>query len=188
MKKKIIHRILFLIMITCLFSACSTNDDPNLDEVGKVSIELSIRPAVEGTLELNKLAGMTAVFTEVRNQDTTHCVIEKNGSGKVLLYKGTYNLSIEEKITNDQGNEVVISMRMENISINQTGQKIDAKVNSLPAEALGKNFIFSEIFFNGETNSGRMMHPVFCCIQSYCRYIICRRTFRCSYTSFILAK
>lgn len=148
-----------------LFSSCSDSDDP---EPGpgtgpggeqKVLVKFSAMPVVEGTLDVTTLEGMTAVFTEVRNQDTTHCVLNSAGIGTVSLYKGTYNVAIEEKIKNEQGNEVVISVRIENISVNQNGQEITGKLNTLPAEAVGKNFIFSEIFFNGETNSGRMMHP-----------------------------
>lgn len=142
-----------------LFSSCSDDDDPGTEEAQKIQVKFTAKPAVEGTLEVEKLQGMTAVFTEVRSQDTTHCVLNNTGTGTVSLYKGTYNIAIEEQTKNAQGADVVVAVRLENISVNQTGQEIAGRVNSLPVEATGKNFIFSEIFFNGETNSGRMMHP-----------------------------
>lgn len=130
------------------------------DEAEK-NIEVTFKaiPKVAGTLDVSALAGTPVQFTEVRNQNTKSFPLDANGTVTVSLPMGVYNVAIEKNITNAQGEQVVISLRMENVNVNAAGQQIEGYVNSLPASALGKDFIFSEVFFNGETNSGRMMHP-----------------------------
>ena len=141
------------------FCSCSDDDKKDVTEQ-KVLVKFSAKPVIEDTFDADIIEGLTAVFTNMRNQDTAHCVLDATGMGLVNLYMGTYNISIEEKIQNTAGaDSIYISVKMENISVNQTGQEIEGNLNALPANANGQNFIFSEIFFNGETNSGRMMHP-----------------------------
>lgn len=145
------------------FNACSDDngDEPQPPVVEqKVLVKFSAKPVIEGTFDADMINGLTAVFTNTRNQDTTQCVLDGAGAGQANMYKGNYNISIEEKVKDAAGNDsIYISVKMENISVNEAGQEIEGKLNALPANANGRNFIFSEIFFNGETNSGRMMHP-----------------------------
>lgn len=137
-----------------LLSSCSE------DEAEKyIDVTFNAIPKVAGALDISALEGTPVQFTEVRNQNTKSFPLDANGAVTASLPMGVYNVSIEKNITNAQGEQVVISLRMENVNVNTVGQKIDGYVNSLPANALGKDFIFSEVFFNGETNSGRMMHP-----------------------------
>ena len=137
-----------------LLSSCSE------DEAEKyIDVTFNAIPKVAGTLDISALEGTPVQFTEVRNQNTKSFPLDANGAVTASLPMGVYNVSIEKNITNAQGEQVVISLRMENVNVNTVGQKIEGYVNSLPANALGKDFIFSEVFFNGETNSGRMMHP-----------------------------
>ena len=137
-----------------LLSSCS--DDEN-DK--NIQVKFNAIPKVAGTLDVSALEGTPVLFTEVRNQNTKSFPLDANGSVVASLPMGVYNVAIEKSITNAQGEDIVISLRMENVNVNAEGQMIDGYVNSLPASALGKDFIFSEVFFNGETNSGRMMHP-----------------------------
>lgn len=137
-----------------LMVSCSEDDTDN-----NIDVTFNAIPKVAGTLDASALSGAMVQFTEVRNQDTKSFPLDDNGSVTASLPMGVYNVSIEKNITNAQGEQVVISLRMENVNINTAGQKIEGYVNSLPASALGKDFIFSEVFFNGERNSGRMMHP-----------------------------
>ena len=137
-----------------LMVSCSEDDTDN-----NIDVTFNAIPKVAGTLDASALSGTMVQFTEVRNQDTKSFPLDANGSVTASLPMGVYNVSIEKNITNAQGEQVVISLRMENVNINTAGQKIEGYVNSLPASALGKDFIFSEVFFNGERNSGRMMHP-----------------------------
>ena len=137
-----------------LLSSCSE------DEAEKyIDVTFNAIPKVAGALDISALEGTPVQFTEVRNQNTKSFPLDVNGAVTASLPMGVYNVSIEKNITNAQGEQVVISLRMENVNVNTVGQKIEGYVNSLPANALGKDFIFSEVFFNGETNSGRMMHP-----------------------------
>lgn len=137
-----------------LLASCSD------DEVEKnIEVTFNAIPKVAGALDVSALAGTPVLFTEVRNQDTKSFALDANGTVTASLPLGVYNIAIEKNITNAQGEQVVISLRMENVNVNTAGQKIEGYVNSLPTSALGKDFIFSEVFFNGETNSGRMMHP-----------------------------
>lgn len=137
-----------------LLSSCSDDEAEK-----KIEVTFNAIPKVTGALDISALAGIPVQFTEVRNQDTKSFPLDANGSVVASLPMGVYNVAIEKNITNAQGEQVVISLRMENVNVNTAGQIIDGYVNSLPASALGKDFIFSEVFFNGETNSGRMMHP-----------------------------
>ena len=159
MNKLFVYAATVAVALTGFFTSCSDDDDTIKGQEQKALVQFTAKPLVEGALDIEDLEGMLVVFTEVRNQDTTHCVLNNQGVGIVNLTKGTYNIAIEEKLQNEQGAEIVVSVRMENVSINQNNQEIVGKVNSLPANAIGKDFIFSEIFFNGERNSGRMMHP-----------------------------
>jgi len=137
-----------------LLSSCSDDEAEK-----KIEVTFNAIPKVTGALDISALAGTPVQFTEVRNQETKSFPLDANGSVVASLPMGVYNVAIEKNITNAQGEQVVISLRMENVNVNTAGQTIDGYVNSLPASALGKDFIFSEVFFNGETNSGRMMHP-----------------------------
>lgn len=145
-----------LAALICPVLLASCSDD---EAEKKIDVTFNAIPKVAGALDVSALAGTPVQFTEVRNQDTKSFSLDANGSVIASLPMGVYNVSIEKNITNAQGEQVVISLRMENVNVNTDGQVIDGYVNSLPASALGKDFIFSEVFFNGETNSGRMMHP-----------------------------
>ena len=137
-----------------LFSSCSDDETEN-----NIDVTFNAIPKVAGALEVSTLEGTPVQFTEVRNQETKSFPLDANGRVVASLPMGVYNVAIEKNITNAQGEQVVISLRMENVNVNTNGQAIEGYVNSLPASALGKDFIFSEVFFNGEQNSGRMMHP-----------------------------
>ena len=145
-----------LAALVCPVLLVSCSDD---EAEKKIEVTFNAIPKVAGTLDAAFLTGTPVQFTEVRNQDTKSFPLDANGSVTATLPMGVYNIAIEKNITNAQGEQVVISLRLENVNINQAGQVIEGYVNSLPASALGKDFIFSEVFFNGETNSGRMMHP-----------------------------
>ena len=152
---KFLFNVLTALLLSAgvFFTSCSDDDD------NFVIVKFSATPMVEGALSIAQLDGMNVTFTDIRNQDKTVGVLNASGQCEVSLAISTYDIAIEETIKNSEGDDVVVATRMENISISEMDQHIEAKVNSLPAKALGKNFIFSEIFFNGERNSGRMMHP-----------------------------
>ena len=152
--KQFIKFALAALVCPVLLTSCSDDESEK-----RIDITFNAISKVAGALDVSALAGTPVVFTEVRNQETKSFNLDANGSVVASLPMGVYNVAIEKAITNAQGEQVVISLRMENVNVNTAGQTIEGFVNSLPASALGKDFIFSEVFFNGETNSGRMMHP-----------------------------
>lgn len=152
--KQFLRIALAALVCPVLLASCSD------DEAEKnINVTFNAIPKVAGALDVATLAGTPVQFTEVRNQDTRSFVLDANGSVTASLPMGVYNVAIEKSLKNAQNEDVVISLRMENVNVNTDGQLIEGCVNSLPASALGRDFIFSEVFFNGETNSGRMMHP-----------------------------
>jgi hypothetical protein len=117
-----------------LMVSCAEDDTDN-----NIDVTFNAIPKVAGTLDASALSGAMVQFTEVRNQETKSFPLDDNGSVTASLPMGVYNVSIEKNITNAQGEQVVISLRMENVNINTAGQKIEGYVNSLPASALGKD-------------------------------------------------
>jgi len=154
--KKNFFRLMLAALVCPLFLASCSDDD---DAQSYINVLFNAAPAVEGTLDISALEGATVTFTEVRNQDAKSFVLNAEGVANAKLTPGTYNISIDKTVKNEQDEDVIVSLRMENVALTQNGQSVEGKVSSLPASALGKDFIFSEVFFNGETNSGRMMHP-----------------------------
>lgn len=142
-----------------LLLSCDNNDDPVVQEEEKVLVQFTAKPVIENSFDKELIDGLHAVFTNVRNQDTTHCVLNQEGTGTASLYKGTYDVSIEEKGISSKGDSIYLSVKMENVSINATGQTLEGNLHTIPVNSTSNSFIFSEVFFNGERNSGRMMHP-----------------------------
>ena len=138
-----------------VFTSC---DDDN-DYDGRIKVVFEATPAVDGSFNVAQLAGKKVQFKEIRNTNVTEGTLDKNGVTEVRLTKGTYDVSIEDSLKINSDSTVAVAMRIENLSVNTYGQKVTGKVLSMPKAALGQNFIFSEVFFNGERNSGRMMHP-----------------------------
>lgn len=151
---RLVKFALAVLICPMLLVSCSEDEAEK-----KIDVTFNAIPKVAGALDVATLAGTPVKFTEVRSQNTSQFPLDANGKAVASLPMGVYNIAIEKDVTNAQGEHVVISLRMENVNVNTSGQAIDGYVNSLPASALGKDFIFSEVFFNGETNSGRMMHP-----------------------------
>ena len=149
-------KIAWVVLLCPLFLVSCSSDD---EGEKKIDLTFNAVPRVSGALDIASLAGTPVKFTEVRSQNTSQFPLDATGKALVSLPMGVYDIAIDKEITNAQGEKVMISLRMQNVNVNAAGQKIEGYVNSLPASALGKDFIFSEVFFNGETNSGRMMHP-----------------------------
>ncbi len=154
--KKIFSRIMLVALACPLFMAsCSSDDDAD----NRINVMFTATPSVDGALDMSTLEGTAVTFTEVRNQDQTVFPLSADGVANAKLTPGTYNISIDKTVQNEQGEDVIVSLRMENVALTQNGQTVEGKVSSLPTSALGNDFIFSEVFFNGEQNTGIMMHP-----------------------------
>lgn len=154
--KKIFRKLAVVALASPLMLTACSNDD---DTQRLINVVFNASPAVEGTLDISALDGTEVTFTDVRNQDAKAFTLSADGSANVTIAPGTYNISISKTVQNEQGEDVKMAMVMENVALTQDMQVVDGKVTSLPMAALGQDFIFSEVFFNGEKNSGRMMHP-----------------------------
>lgn len=158
MKKIKFFQILGLIF-SCLFIlSCSDNDDP-IEQ--KVKVNLVAIPVIEETFDASKINGLEVSITDMRTLNVTKYALDAEGKVAIEIYKGTYNLSIESEIEDSENpdNKFVYTAKMENCAISNNGQEIKLNLHTFPANTNGANLIFSELFFNGETNSGRMMHP-----------------------------
>ena len=156
MNKFVYSLVSLLILSTSIFFASCSDDD---DDDNRITVNFKASSIVADGINMNQLEGLDAVFTEVRTMNSTSCKLNSNGEGVVRLLRGTYNVSVEHAMKNQSNEEVVVFARVENVSINTNGQVVSSEIKSRPKAAVGQNFIFSEVFFNGETNSGRMMHP-----------------------------
>ena len=154
---KFVYSLVSLLILSAsmIFTSCSDDDDDD----NRITVNFKASSILADGITLNQLEGMEAVFTEIRSMNSTSCTLNNQGEGSVRLHKGTYNVSVEHAMKNQNNEEVVVFARVENLSINANGQTVTSTIKSRPKAAVGQNFIFSEVFFNGETNSGRMMHP-----------------------------
>lgn len=156
---KMKNKIFFFLMVALAPFIASCEDDD--DEDKKITVNFSAQPRVSGSFNSDMFDGLEAVFTEVRSQNSTSCVLDANGRGTVSISKGIYNVVVDKSIKSvvNGADSIFISVLLENITISEDNQMVQGYISALPASGLSKGFIFSEIFFNGEQNSGRMMHP-----------------------------
>lgn len=158
MKNKNLIRLLSLIL-SCLFIlSCSDNND---SEDQKVKINLAAIPVIKETFDASKINGIEVSITDMRTLNVTKYALNAEGKAEIEIPKGTYNISIEAEIqdTQNPNEKFIYTAKMENCAISNNGQEIKLNLHTFPANTNNKNFIFSELFFNGETNSNQMMHP-----------------------------
>ena len=163
MKNRFINLAIALAMAGGSFALSSCDDDDNKSEYSYDGIDVFINMTsdVDGAVSSADLDGCVITLTSVKNKDTYTFTVSKdalseNASGKVKVYvpADTYDISLE-KNTDDK----TIFIRKENVTIKAANQNVDVKLISTVAQSKDYQFIFSEIFFNGERNAGRMMHP-----------------------------
>ena len=97
------------------FLTTSCSDDVVDPGQNAIEVVFNAVPKVDGTIDLSILEGTTVTFTEIRNQDNKFFTLNAAGRANVRLTRGVYNITIEKKITNEQGEEIVISLLMEAI-------------------------------------------------------------------------
>ena len=129
-------------------SACKDDDDNNVKKLYAISSK-----------DIKALAGAKITFTEVSSKDVYMFDFpEMNADGTVSFNVnvpvGTYDISMEKDVDGK-----VIFLRQQNVTIKSEGQQVEAKIIATVANSSDYQFIFSELFFNGERNGGRMMHP-----------------------------
>ena len=151
--------ILGAVVFALGFTSCKDDDDNN---VSTIKSTLNISPDVADAIsakDIKALAGAKITFTEVSSKDVySFNFPEMNADGTisfdVKVPIGTYDISMEKDVDGK-----VIFLRQQNVTIKSEGQRIEAKIIATVANSSDYQFIFSELFLNGERNGGRMMHP-----------------------------
>ena len=137
-----------------MLTACDDDDDND------VRATVSVTCDVAGSISADEIDGavLTAIATE--SKDTYTFTVSKNdfdanGNGKIAikLPVGVYDFSLEKSAEGK-----TIFLRSENVTV-KGDDEISVKLIATAANSADYQFIFSEIFFNGERNAGRMMHP-----------------------------
>lgn len=156
MNKKVLNFAIAMAMLggSAMFTACDDDDDND------VKATVSVTCDVAGSISADEIDGavLTAIATE--SKDTYTFTVSKNdfdanGNGKITikLPVGVYDFSLEKSAEGK-----TIFLRSENVTV-KGDDEISVKLIATAANSADYQFIFSEIFFNGERNAGRMMHP-----------------------------
>lgn len=163
MKTKFFNLAIALAMAGGSIALSSCDDDEKKSEYSYDGIDAFVNMSadVDGAVSSADLDGCTITFISVQSKDTYTFTISQsdladNASGKVKVYVpvGTYDISLEKSADGK-----TIFFRKENVTIKDANQNVDVKLIATAAQQSDYQFIFSEIFFNGERNAGRMMHP-----------------------------
>ena len=153
---KNIFKIAALLGLSALtFGTVACDDDNDSKETPKVSVAVKAGAAAD-TIEISKemLKGLQVVFTDTRNMDTLRTQLTELGDGSIDIPVGVYNVFVEQVVKNSAGKDTLVYFRDENVSLKE-GSTVNIKLAMGPSGSSYSNFIFSEVFFNGE----RMMHP-----------------------------
>jgi len=156
MNKKVLNFAIALAMVSgsFVFTSCDDDDDNNVKATVNVTCD------VEGSISAEELDGAVLTVIATESKDTYTFKVDKsafdeNGNGKISIAVpvGTYDFSLEQ---NSEGK--TIFLRSENVTV-KGGEEISVKLITTASNSEDYQFIFSEVFFNGERNGGRMMHP-----------------------------
>ncbi len=149
----------FSLALCAMFAVvgCEKEDALNWNGVnGNVSLTASLS---NSTIDLSKLDGAKVEFIDVRTKTVYDSKIDIIGKGNIEVPVGVYNISVESIVDSDSDVEVQYCAVLENYSVKEKIQELSLKTAGFPTASNNGGFIISEYFFNGETNSGRMMHP-----------------------------
>ncbi len=138
--------LLLLITIFVVPSCQTPNEDPKIEQCA-----IQIKPQLESDVEIEGMLKLT--ITDNRTTEQKEQPIAPNGA-TVELLKGTYTLTIE----GESKSKAKLFGRVENVQVSDNATvviPIVAEKNAPKPERL----VFEEVFFNGETNNGQMMHP-----------------------------
>lgn len=159
MKKNYFRTASIIGLASLCLSFNSCDDENNNDETALIKSYLNVSADVEGSVSASDIAGATVTFTNTRSKDVYTFKVPaglENGEGSILIAVpvGVYDISLEKEIDGK-----TIFIRKQNVTVKSDNQQIDAKLIATVANLADYQFIFSEVFFNGERNAGRMMHP-----------------------------
>lgn len=121
------------------FAACKKNNSVAVTIVAKSEVAI------------NDYSDFTVSIQDLRTEKTTEYKLNSEGKCEVMLDKASYTISISGKVGGASYYGVV-----ENRSITQKETLEITLTNTMTQQG---GLIFKQLFFNGETNNGQMMHP-----------------------------
>ncbi|WIM92296.1 DUF4876 domain-containing protein [Porphyromonas gingivalis] len=146
MKKKILFFSLVLAAIMSLLSSCA-KDTPDAPEQYAITIRAKLP---EGST-IESLEGIAIEFLDLRTQQKVEKQLDKAGVCSLSLDASVYTITIRGEI----GNNSIVAIK-ENYSI---AENTTLELPLIVTKIRPSGLLFKEVFFNGETNNGQMMHP-----------------------------
>lgn len=144
-------------MASVFLPSCKDDDD---DASNNVSATISMATDVKEAITASEIAGAEIILTSTQSKDTYKFEVPKSdnkdasGVVNISVPAGVYDINMEKTV-----NGKTIFLKKENVTIKGDGQVVEVKLITTVANSEDFQLIFSELFFNGEKNAGRMMHP-----------------------------
>lgn len=147
-------RFLLLLISTIslgLFASCSDDDD-NDSSSEKVQLEINASAA---DAEISDYSNFVVSVVSERTNKAQTVSLDKSGKATITVDLGSYTIDIEGTVDGTEYSANVIKTKYdENTTVNVT----IAKSSTLYVGNM-KGLIISELFYNGGTYGGTMMHP-----------------------------
>ena len=141
-----------IVCAMALFAMTSCSKDDPWD--GKQSVVKVNTKFASAGLDASKIEGVKVNFVDVNTQESTTSTF-KGGVCDINVVPGVYNIVVES----DVKDKVRYCAAQENVTIKDQNTTLELLIKAFPAVINNDGFIISEYFFNGERNSGWMMHP-----------------------------
>ncbi|WP_373812111.1 DUF4876 domain-containing protein [Porphyromonas loveana] len=147
MKRNFLILSSFLLgVLLSMLTSCSS-DTPDTPEQHAVTIRATL-PEGSG---IESLEGIAIEFLDLRTQHKEEKQLDKSGICQVKLDASVYTITIRGEI----GNNSIVAI-LENYSISENAT---LEMPLIITKIKPTGLLFKEVFFNGETNNGQMMHP-----------------------------
>ncbi len=146
MKRNFLFLSFLLVTLLSILASCSS-DTPDTPEQHAVTI----RAALPEGSDIESLEGIAIEFLDLRTQHKEEKQLDKSGICHVNLDASVYTITIRGEI----GNNSIVAI-LENYSISGD---IILEMPLIITKIKPTGLLFKEVFFNGETNNGQMMHP-----------------------------
>ena len=135
-------------------TSCDKNEWDGV--TSKVTVETTFASA---DIDASDNSNVAIKFTDVNTQDVTSGKFDASGKSTISVIPGVYNVVVESDVVGSDSTAVRYCAAAENVTIKNENETVKIQIKAFPAVANNDGFIISEYFFNGETNSGFMMHP-----------------------------
>lgn len=152
-----IKKITLTLCAAIALIGCNKVDDQKWDGVNG---SINISSALYNTdIDISNMDGATATATDINTLEKYSSSLDVDGNASISVPLGVYNLLIESDATTVDGVEQKFCAVYEKYSVTAETQELALTAYGFPTASNNSGFIISELFFNGETNNGTMMHP-----------------------------